>query len=93
MGSIKQLTPLALVAFIASQDWKVRKSAYQQVQALFQQAQSPDDEAFNDYGERLLLMPRRIQWHASNTTCYLGVAESVAGPAARAHLSWTSWIC
>lgn len=35
----------------AWQDWKVRKAAYQQVQTLFQQAQSEDSDVFRDYGE------------------------------------------
>lgn len=91
--STKHLAPLAMTAFLAPQDWKMRKSAYQQVQALFQQAQSPDDEVFDNYGERLLLMSRPVEWYASGYTCCLGVDHSVAIPTARAHPSWAYCLC
>ena len=35
----------------ASQNWKERKAAYEQVQGLFQQAQSDDSDDFSAYGK------------------------------------------
>lgn len=35
----------------ASQNWKERKAAYEQVQSLYQQAQSDDSDVFRNYGE------------------------------------------
>lgn len=34
-----------------SQNWKERKAAYEQVQILFQQAQSDDSDDFREYGK------------------------------------------
>lgn len=68
-----------------SQNWKERKAAYEQVQTLFQQAQS-DDSGFRDYG--------KLSWADTQIQCGVKCCNSLFGrvdPCGARQVSFALW--